>query len=359
MGNADFAPSADVIVIGAGLIGLALARDLRARGLRPLVLEAGRAGREASWAGAGMLAAYRTSDMALRPLAVAAARLYPGWVAELEHETGMNTGYRESGTLFLASPGHPAPSPALEGWEPMTGEAVAELEPELRFAGDVWRIAGDHCVDNRALSAALAESLRRSGVEVRERARVTAVRAAGGGLTVETPAGRMAAAVVVNCAGAWAGGFDAPAAAEVRPRKGQMFALRHAPDVRHVIAGERVYLVPRGGGRVLVGATLEDCGFDASVSQEMLAGLRQRAEALVPGLARAEMEEAWAGFRPGTPDERPLIGETSRRGYWMATGHFRDGILLAPLTAKIVASAIAKGHLTKALDLRAFAPERF
>ncbi len=356
--SASAGTPADAIVIGAGLIGLALARDLRARGLRPLVLEAATAARQASWAGAGMLAAYRTADRALRPLAIAAARLYPVWVAELERETGRSAGYRPSGTLFLASPAHPAPAPALQGWEAMSAEAAAELEPGLHFAGEVWRIGGDHSVDNRAHGDVLLAALRQSGVEVREHVRVAAVAPSAHGLAVETSVGRFAAPVVVNCAGAWAGAIAAPAPAPVRPRKGQMFSLRNAPPLRHVIAGEGVYLVPRGDGRVLAGATLEDCGFDPSVDAAVVAGLRRRAEALVPALAQAELEETWAGFRPGSPDDLPFLGPTSCPGYWLATGHFRDGILLAPITAKIVASAIAKGRLTTALDLRPFAPDR-
>jgi glycine oxidase ThiO len=356
---------ADVIVIGAGLIGLALARDLHRRGLHPLVLEAQTPARQASWAGAGMLAGSSTTDPALRALAVASARLYPTWIRELEAETGCNAGYRPSGTLFLATAAHPAPSPALPSWEPLSPSRVIVLEPNLEFSGpgssgEIWRIAGDHSVDNRLLGAALLASLRANGVELRERVRVSAVASqSSAGLSVETSAGTLAAPVVVNCAGAWAGEIAAPVEAPIRPRKGQMLSLRGTPEVRHVLAAEGVYLVPRAGGRLLVGATLEDCGFDASLDPAALSGLRRRADSLVRGLDRAEVEESWVGFRPCSPDEKPLLGPTACPGYWLATGHFRDGILLAPITAKIVASAIAKGRLTRALDLAPFAPARF
>lgn len=350
----------DVIVIGAGLVGLALARDLRRRGLRPLLVEAGTAARQASWAGAGMLAGYSTADPLVRRLAIAGARLYPTWIRELELEAGQLAGYRPSGTLFLATAGHPAPMPALKGWEPLSHVQLHALEPNMGFFGESWRIAADHSVDSRLLGAALIASLHMTGVEVRENVRALSVApAAPGGLEVETSAGRLAAPVVVNCAGAWAGAIAAPVAAPVRPRKGQMLALRHCPEVRHVIAAEGVYLVPRGEGRVLVGATLEDCGFDSSLDPAALAALRRRAERVIRGLGQAELEESWAGFRPGTPDGHPLLGPTSCPGYWLATGHFRDGILLAPITAKIIASGIAKGRLTTAFDLSAFAPERF
>jgi glycine oxidase len=307
-----------------------------------------------------MLAGYSTAEGALRRLAIASARLYPSWIRELEQETGQSAGYRRSGTLFLATEAHPAPAPALQGWERLSHVQLHGMEPHMGFFGEAWRIADDHSVDNRRLGEALLAALRRSGVEVREHTRALAVAPlGGGGLGVETAAGRVTAPVVVNCAGAWAGQIAAPVEAPVRPRKGQMLALGGCPEVRHVIAAEGVYLVPRGEGRVLVGATLEDCGFDAGLDAGALGALRRRAEGVIRGLAEAEVEATWAGFRPGTPDGLPLLGPTACPGYWLATGHFRDGILLAPITAKIVASAIAKGGLATALDLSAFAPGRF
>ena len=349
-------PSADVIVIGAGLVGLSLARELDRQGLHPLILEAGEPGRGASWAGAGMLSAYQLREPELRPLGIASARLYPTWIAELERETGLNAGYRPSGTLVLAPQW-------LEGWEPATDD-LAELEPELR-PGDatVWRVAGDHSVDNRALVAALLASLSGRGLPLHTGVNVESIAAANGGFTVTTAPGAQQksyrAPVVVNCAGAWAGRIAAPFAAPVRPRKGQMIALHTTHALRHVIYAPGVYLVPRAGGRLVVGATLEDCGFDPGVPEATARGLQQRAAALVPALAAAELESTWIGYRPCAPDGLPLLGPTPVPGYWLATAHFRDGILLAPITAKIVASALAKGHLTTALDLTPFRPERF
>ncbi|MGH9466533.1 MAG: glycine oxidase ThiO [Terriglobales bacterium] len=352
---------ADAVIVGAGLIGLALARELRRRGFGVTVLEAGEAARQASWAGAGMLAASQTEDAVLRPLARASARLYPTWVEELERETGMPVGYRPSGTLFLATAAHPAPQPELGGWERVESSEVASLEPGLRCAGgdEIWRISADHSVDNRALGAALLHSARARGTRVVEHEPVSAVESESGGMLVRAAAETYRAAIVVNAAGAWASSIAAPVATPVRPRKGQMLRLRAGFDLRHVIEGDGVYLVPRAQGRVLVGATVEDVGFAPGLEPERLEELRQRAVALVPGLATAEVEEMWAGYRPCSDDERPILGPTACPGYWIAAGHYRDGILLTPITAKIMASAIATGQLTKALDLKPFLAQRF
>ncbi|HUX66921.1 MAG TPA: glycine oxidase ThiO [Terriglobales bacterium] len=352
--------SNDVIVVGAGVIGLALARELHRQGLSVMLLEAGAAGQGASWAAAGMLWGYQTSEPALRPLAIASARLYPTWASELEAETYLPSGYHPSGTLFLASPGHAAPAPTLPGWERLLPEQLQACEPGLRPVGaEAWRIAGDHSVDNRLLLAALLASVRGRGLVLHEHQPVRAIQATAAGLAVTTPLGTHTARHVVNAAGAWAAAFAAPVAAPVRPCKGQMLSLL-APDCpRHIIAAAGAYLVPRADGRTLIGATLEDAGFDTTVAPAAIAALRRRAEALFPALAQAGPAESWAGLRPASADELPLIGPTPCPGYWMATGHFRDGILLAPITAKILAHALATGHMTQALDLAPFLPARF
>lgn len=353
---------ADVIIAGAGLIGLALARELAAHGRRVTVFDAGAAARQASWAGAGMLAGRQTSDPQLRPLTIASARLYPIWVAELERETGASVGYRPGGTLFLASVNHPAPAPVLEGWQKIDRGRLAELEPQLACNGDVavWRIADDHSVDNRALSAALLASVRARGVRLIENAAVSAIEpASGGGLTVTAAGEQHHAPFVVNAAGAWVSHIAAPVSVPVRPRKGQMLCLRSRIALHHVIESADVYLVPRTDGRILVGATVEDVGFASGVEPERIEAFRRHAVALVPALADATVEETWAGFRPCSGDELPILGPTTCPGYWLAAGHYRDGILLAPITAKILTSAIIKGFLTSALDLTPFRPGRF
>lgn len=353
---------ADAIIAGAGLIGLALARELAAHGLRVAVFDAGEAARQASWAGAGMLAGRQTSDPQLRPLTIASARLYPTWVSELERETGAAVGYRPGGTLFLASVNHPAPAPGLEGWQKLDRGSLAELEPQLACHGDVevWRIADDHSVDNRALSAALLASVRARGVRLIENTAVrTIAPAPGGGCTVVAAGLEHRAPVVVNAAGAWAAQIAAPVRVPVRPRKGQMLCLRSRIALHHVIESADVYLVPRTDGRILVGSTVEDVGFAGGVEPERIEAFRRHAIALVPALADATVEETWAGFRPCSGDELPILGPSRCSSYWLAAGHYRDGILLAPITAKILTSAITKGFLTSALDLTPFRPGRF
>ncbi len=349
-----------MIVVGAGLVGLALARELQRHAFRVRVLDAGPAGQGASWAGAGMLAGSQSSHPALRRLGEAAARLYPTWVAELERETGRDCGYRTGGTLVLAAAGADLSDVVDGGWEALTPERAVALEPGLRAGdGQVWRLAHDHSVDNRALTAALVASVRARGIELREDAPVEAIEAASGGLRVRAGGSLYEAATVVNAAGAWAGAIPAPVPLPVRPRKGQMIALSARAGLNHVIEAPDVYLVPRRNHRVLVGATLEDVGFDATVSDEHSRDLHRRAAVWVPALAAAPIVEAWAGFRPGSSDDLPILGPTACPGYWAATGHFRDGILLAPITAKIISSALLKGHLTTALDLTPFLPRRF
>lgn len=351
--------ASDVIVMGAGLVGLSLARELQRQQFQVRVLEARKAGGGASWAAAGMLAGYQTQHPGLRPLAIAAARLYPSWTAELERETYLPSGYRRGGTLFVASPEHAAPAVRLDGWEPVVPGALDGLEPELRAEGEIWRVPEDHSVDNRQLMTALIASVRGRGIPLEEHTPVVAVEANGAGWTVRTEVRNYTADMVVNTAGAWAASFSTPVAMPVRPRKGQMLSLRSAARLRHVIAAPGVYLVPRNDGRILVGATVEDVGFAPGVEAAAIAELRQRAERVMPALHEATVDQSWAGYRPCAADDLPILGPTRCQGYWIATAHYRDGILLAPLTAKIIARAMATGQMTRALELTPFLPRRF
>jgi glycine/D-amino acid oxidase-like deaminating enzyme len=215
----------------------------------------------------------------------------------------------------------------------------------------------ERSVDPRTLMAAAVKAAKHrevdisSGSEVREAA-VENGRAAG----VKTEKAFYRSGIVVNCAGAWAGQI-APYRFPVRPVKGQMLAVIEGPRLKHVIRGDKVYLVPRSDGKIVIGSTLEDVGFNKQIDVDTVENLFNAAIHLVPKLARARQHEAWAGLRPGTPDGLPILGQTSMPGYLLATGHYRDGILLAPITARVLTDILCGSAC--AYDLAPFAPSRF
>lgn len=348
---------ADVVVIGAGLIGMGIARELHRRGVSVEVYEQGKMGCEASWAGAGMLSALQVEpESPLRPLALASARLYGSFVRQLRDESGLPVEHRESGTLVIAHL-----TEALPEYERLDEAQLAKAEPALNASGPVWRVP-DGSVDNRQLVQAMIASLRKNGIPVHENCGVRTVHRDGSGLLLSTDAGWRRAAIAINAAGAWANTFEAPVPSPVRPRKGQMVCLRVAPGtIRNVLVSHmdgHLYLVPRADGRVLIGSTLEDVGFHRRPDPHVLQDLQSRAEALVPALRGAEVVEYWTGLRPGSRDLLPLLGPTHTSGYWMANGHFRDGILLTPVTARLMADWIIQGEVAD-LDMTPFLPTRF
>jgi len=347
----------DVIIVGGGIIGLSLAIELRKRQARVLVTERGEPGREASPAAAGMLADCGMEIPAeLQELATASAAMYPEFVHELQDESAIHADLRDQGTLLFL-PSGPAPDQAYFPAERLPPERLAELEPDLADVARPAIFLKERSVDPRALTlAALKAATHRevdiaSGTAVRE-ILVSGGRAAG----VRTDKTAYGAAAVVNCAGAWAGQLG-PHHFPTRPIKGQMLSLIGGSTLRHVIRTPEVYLVPRSDGRVVIGASLEDAGFDKSVDADTVQRLHQAAVALVPALSRARRHELWAGLRPGTPDDLPILGVTSTPGYFAATGHFRNGILLAPITARLMAELVTGSRPD--YDLRAFSPGRF
>jgi len=345
----------DAIIVGGGLIGMSLALSLRRHGAQVLVVERGEPGREASYAAAGMIADLdpHTPEV-LRPLAVASARLYPEFVHELQDESGADVDLRDQGTIFFPDPNVHLAAVAISLSD---GAQLKKLEPCLNYAG-LSVLLYERSVDPRALMAAALKAAKHRGIEVASGSAVTGlITESGSAAGVRTAKTEYRAPVVVNCAGAWAGqvGPQAPA----RPVKGQMLALI-APRrdlLRHVVRAPEVYLVPRSDGRILVGSTLEDAGFDKRVDAGVIQRLHQAAANLVPDLGQARMLEAWAGLRPGTPDELPLLGRGPYDGYFIAGGHYRNGILLAPVTALLMTEVIR--GLPPELDLSAFAPSRF
>lgn len=378
----------DAIIIGAGIIGISLAIELHKRGLKVLVIEKGEPGREASWAAGGMLADFPLEmPAALRELAMASARMYPEFVRELEDESGVRIDLRSVGTLLFGRV-EMGLCPGLAGQSPAATEAyalpksLAEMEPALDAPKlQARKLKGiylkERSVDPRHLiSAALAAARRHRAINFSSGDDVVAVEIADGKAAgVRTSKTQFAAGMVVNCAGAWAGQIGPSAAASpsgdgrdarlstcvipTRPVKGQMLCVVMPQHelIRHVIRTPDVYLIPRSDGRMLIGATQEEAGFDKHTVPETIQRLHQAALDVVPKLADARMLEAWAGLRPGTPDALPILGATSTPGYFVATGHFRDGILLAPATARVMGQVIAGEK--PGIELTAFTTERF
>lgn len=347
----------DAIIVGAGIIGTSLAISLRKRGWRVLLLDRGEPGQEASHAAAGMLVG-SGSEMppVLATLARESARLYPEFVHELEDESGLKIDLREQGTILVGMHEHPADARQLQR------EDLKGLEPSLKYEPQKGQVAQfsfleERSVDPRTLIAAAVKAARHRGVDISSGAEVGALLIEGGVTHgVKTPHTEYHADTVVNCAGAWAGQI-APCKFPVRPVKGQMLSVVEGPAIKHVIRGDRVYLVPRTDGRIVIGSTLEDAGYDKHVDVDTIDGLFNAAVELLPALANSKRHEAWAGLRPGTPDDLPVLGGTEIRGYFVAAGHYRDGILLAPVTAEIMASVVM-GE-TPRFDISPFSASRF
>ena len=350
-----------MVVVGAGAIGLACAWRAAQRGLRVVVLERRSPAAGASGVAAGMLAPVgeltfgeqRLLDQTLR-----AAEMYPDFIAELEQRSGVAAGYDRRGALHVALDRDEAEElrrrHELQRSLGLAAEWLApsrcrELEPGLSpsIAGGV-HVPDEAAVDPRSLCAALLAALEREGVEVRTGAEVTEALLDAERLTgVRTGDGEeVRAGHVVLATGAWAGDSEwlpAEARPAVRPVKGQILTLRGSaaePVCERIVASERVYLVPRADGRLIVGATVEERGFDSGVTAGGVHELLREAYRLLPEVAELELAETNAGLRPATPDNLPLVGPGAIEGLVLATGHFRNGILLAPLAAEQVAEAL-------------------
>jgi glycine oxidase len=358
--------SYDAIVVGAGVIGLSCAWRAAQRGARVLVLDRERPPAGATRVAAGMLAPVGEltfGEPGLLEMALAAAERYPGFVAELEDVTGERTGYARQGALHLALDRdeaaelrrvHDLQRSLGLGAEWLPPRRCRELEPGLTpsFNGGV-HAPGEATVDPRALSKALLAALTAEGAEVRTGIEIAAALFGGERLCgVRTSAGEeLHALSVVLATGAWSGHVEwLPESARppVRPVKGQILELRAADGTapcERIVASERVYLVPRGDGRLIAGATVEERGFDTAVTAGGIHELLREAYRLLPDVAEMELIEAMAGLRPGTPDNLPLIGPGALDGLVLATGHYRNGILLAPLSADAVAELLDDGRL--------------
>jgi glycine oxidase len=339
--------SPDVIVVGAGLIGVSVALELRDRGAEVLALDRGEPGREASSAAAGMLAASDPeTPVPLCAIAAESARMFPEFVRRIEGLSGMSADFRRQGSIEITE--H-SPLPAT--YRKLTPDQLSKIEPALETEGLPAFFVEEDSVDPALLTQAALCAAARIGIEVRGHTEVREIRAQSGRVEVLTGSDRFEAKTVIDCRGAWSG-------TPVRPRKGQALYLRpHRQGMlEHVLRAPGVYLVPRSAGKIFAGATVEDVGFDKTLEPETIAGMHREAARWVPELASAEVIASWAGLRPGTPDNLPLLGATEP-GVFIATGHFRNGILLAPVTARIIAELVAAKP--SPVDISAFSPRRF
>ncbi len=364
--------SFDVAVVGGGIIGGSIAFELTMHKLRVVLLDRKEPGQEASWAAAGMLAPAPESPdaMPLVPLGRASLERYPRFVAAVEEASGSRVGYRREGTLELIfneeaerEPGsrltlHQGlglPAEALEI------ERARELEPTLSSeARAAVLLSYEASVDNRALTAAVLAAASARGAEIRARADVQAlVREGNRCVGVIAGGEKISAAQVVIAAGCYSGALEGVAPyAPTRPVRGQMMALRSAKvQIRRVLRSPRGYIVPRGNGLFVAGSTSENVGFEKSVTPAGLAQILRTALELAPGLADAAVVESWSGLRPDTPDHLPLLGPTDIEGLVIATGHYRNGILLAPITAKLIGEWLVERKSFPAGE--AFSPLRF
>ncbi|MEZ3178483.1 glycine oxidase ThiO [Streptomyces pimonensis] len=373
--------TSDVLVVGGGIIGLVTAWRAAQRGLGTVVVDPEPGGGAARVA-AGMLAAVTElhyGEETLLGLNLASARRYPDFAAELTELTGHDLGYRACGTLAVALDAddrvHLRELHALQQrsgldsqW--LSGRDCRRLEPMLApgVRGGL-RVDGDHQIDPRRLAAALVTACERVGVTV-HRARAERLVVAGGRATgvVTADGAGLGAGQVVLAAGSLSGrlaGVPADVLPPVRPVKGQVVRLtmpaRHGPflsrTVRAVVRGSHVYLVPRGNGELVIGATSEEMGWDTAVTAGGVYELLRDAHELVPGITELPLTETLAGLRPGSPDNAPLLGPTELEGLLLATGHYRNGVLLTPVTGDAMAEVLTTGALPEVA--RPFTPRRF
>src|SRR5579862_1955510 len=362
----------DVLVIGGGIVGSAIAWRLAKDGQSVTLLEKGEIGREASWAAGGMLTPVHLADYppALADLCGASLTLYEPLCREILAASGVDPEYRVTGLLLLVTDdaGEEA-ARELEVWKRKRNQAVErlsrdeaiavepEITPELRRALRLPDIAQ---IRNNRMAVALAEGAKRRGAEIRANTPVTGFLRVPGRLNgVKTPRGDIYAGTTILAAGAWSPELLKPLGLDlkVKPIKGQMLLAGGPPDFcRHMILDGESYLIPRADGRILVGSTLEDAGFDKSVILETVGDLALRGTRLMPALGKLPMVTSWAGLRPSTPDRLPYLGKGPVEGLIVATGHYRNGILLAPITAELVAELLA--GQAPSVDLAAFDPLR-
>ncbi|MDE3137343.1 MAG: glycine oxidase ThiO [Acidobacteriota bacterium] len=369
--------SNDAVIVGAGVIGCAVACELAREGWKVRLLDRQKPASEATWAAAGMLAPGPEGPglEAIVPLGRRSLALFPGFVEGIEAASGMHVGFRRQGALvtFIGTAANHEQGEMLAelarfgmAGEPLTGEEARRREPRLNpeVAAAIW-MADEAAVDNRALGRALSVAASRLGVELQAGVEVQSLILEGKRCRGVVAGGeRLPAGHVVIAAGCYSAGIEhVPRYAPTSPARGQMVALDAGPELPGVVirfhrgghlAG---YLVPREDGRLIAGSTLENAGFDKSQTPGGLRRILAAAVEMIPGLENAPIIETWSGLRPDTPDHLPILGPTDIEGLSIATGHHRNGILLAPITARLARQWML-GQPTD-LPLEPFLPSRF
>jgi glycine oxidase len=356
MQSPDLCP--DVCIAGGGIIGLSLALELHHRGARVTVLDQGAPLSQASTAAAGMLATNDPENPPqLSPLSRLSSSLYPNYLARICDLSGLQVPFQTNATLQAL------PHETLATSNTLTAAELSHLLPQLVPGGRHFTLLEEHSLDPRELARALLAAVSNTTIDLRPHTPVRIIRSLSQPIEVHTPTTTLHPSFFVDCTGAWAITSSRLPHLHVTPRKGQMLSVSLPPSfpLHFVVRTPEIYIVPRSADpaptRAIIGATVEDAGFDTTVHSSDIASLRSRAAALLPSLAHAPQLEAWAGLRPATPDDLPILGLLpGQQNHLLAIGHYRNGILLAPATAQLIAQLIY--NETPSIELSAYSPAR-
>lgn len=346
----------DILIAGAGIMGLSLALELERRGASVTVVERGAPLSEASTAAAGMLAAHDPGNPTeLLPLSRLSLSLYPEYLERIEALSGAAVSFQTSATLQSV--------PDTGATAALNADALERYLPQLDPSGQRFVLLEEHSIDPRQLAPALLAAVRATSIQLLTHSAVHRVRSTATGVEGETTSSTFSAGRFIDCTGAWASVTSPVPHLTVRPVKGQMLSVGMPSDLplQLTLRTPQLYVVPRTSGpnarRAIIGATIEDAGFDKTTHPADISSLHAAAAKFLPQLARAEVLDSWAGLRPATPDHLPLLGEfPGEPNRMLCTGHFRDGILLAPASAHLMAQVALNEN--PSLDIRAFSPSR-
>jgi glycine oxidase len=351
----------EICIAGAGIIGLSVALELHHRGARVTVLDQGNPLAEASTAAAGMLAAGDPDNPPqLRQLAGLSLTLYPPFLERIESLSGINVPFQTSATL-QAVPSHL--SDRVGEQDLLASETLSLLQPQLNPGDHRFLLLTENSLDPRELASALLAAVRSTTIDLRPHTTIRGIRSTPSQVELDTHSGVLSTSRFIDCTGAWALSSHLMPQLPVTPRKGQMLAISLPPTLplHLVIRTPDIYIVPRTSDtlthRAIIGATVEDAGFDKTIHARDISHLRDLATLLLPELAEAPELETWSGLRPATPDNLPILGALpDHPNHFVVTGHYRNGILLAPATAHITAQLLTGEK--PPIDISRFSPDR-